>query len=269
MSLIPLETIDDPRIAPYLNVRERTLRGESVFIAEGELVAQRLLASPFPVESLLVVDRFLDRISASVPVDIPIYLVREEQIRAILGFEYYQGILALGRRLPFEKVQNSSLLQNKQTVRLVVLPNATKPDNLGLTFRSCAALGATAVLLGEQCCDPLSRRVLRVSMGGVLQVPILASDHLVQDLQLLKEQLGFELWGAVLDPTAKKLHSMNAKPEKLGILFGNEYSGLEPIWSQECQHKVIIPIRPDVDSLNLGVSVGIFLYELRRGEDRD
>ena len=48
-----IESIDDSRLAPFWNLRERTLRGESIFMAEGALVVERLLRSPYGVDSIL------------------------------------------------------------------------------------------------------------------------------------------------------------------------------------------------------------------------
>ncbi len=259
-----IESISDPRIASYRNLRERTLRGESVFIAEGELVVRRLLDSPYEVESLLVVERFLPEIADAVPPDIPVYLVREAEIGEIVGFSFYQGILALGKRPLLPGLELVREFSDRENLRLVVLPDVTKPENLGLTFRSCAALGATAVVLGERCCDPFSRRALRVSMGGVLQVPIIASPDLASDLKRLRDEFAFELWGTVLDPAAQRLPEIKSAPPRIALLFGNEYEGLTEPWAALCQRKAIIPMSPGIDSLNLGVSVGIFLYELQR-----
>ena len=51
--VITIDDLDDPRLRPYWNLRERTLRGESIFIAEGVLVVERLLRSPYKVSSVL------------------------------------------------------------------------------------------------------------------------------------------------------------------------------------------------------------------------
>ena len=49
-----IASLDDPRIAAYRNLRDRTLRGESLFVAEGRVLARRLLESPYETESILV-----------------------------------------------------------------------------------------------------------------------------------------------------------------------------------------------------------------------
>jgi tRNA G18 (ribose-2'-O)-methylase SpoU len=211
----------------------------------------------------LAVERFLSRIEVPIPDSVPVYVVSEETLRTVTGFGFYQGVMALGEREPIPKTE--TMIGSEAGGAWVILPNTLKPDNLGLIFRSCAALGARGVILGEQCCDPFSRRALRVSMGGVLQVPIYQSDTLAGDLVKLRDEAGFELCATVLDDDAVSLYKCGDWEKQVGFVFGHEFSGLTEPWLSCCTKKIMIPIAPGVDSLNLGVSVGVFLYEYNRG----
>ena len=55
--------------------------------------------------------------------------------------------------------------------RVAVLEGIVDPTNVGAIFRSAAALHMDAVLVTPTCCDPLSRRAVRVSMGTLFQIP--------------------------------------------------------------------------------------------------
>ena len=58
MNLQPIASLDDPRVAAYRNLKDRDVAAEGDrFIAEGEHVVRRMLASDFPVESLLLAER--------------------------------------------------------------------------------------------------------------------------------------------------------------------------------------------------------------------
>ena len=59
----------------------------------------------------------------------------------------------------------------KNARRVAVLEGIVDSTNVGAIFRSAAALNMDAVLITPSCCDPLSRRAVRVSMGTVFQVP--------------------------------------------------------------------------------------------------
>lgn len=304
---ICVDNLDDPRLRPYRNLRERTLRGESIFVAEGSLVVERLLRSRFGVESILTTrkETGLGDCLSLVPADVPIYRVDERAAaNELVGFEFHQGILAVGKRAPIptflegldatfgaQSGENSGIGEigeitpvgeaaqigatgsgtrflSRRGGAFVVLPDATKPDNLGLAFRCAAALGAEAVVLGERCCDPFSRRALRVSMGGVLQTPIFRAENLLDEIAEARRRRGVRFFATVLNDEAASLPEIDAWPERTAFVFGNEYSGLTPEFVAACDRSVMIPMRPDVDSLNLGVSVGVFLYEFNRARSR-
>ena len=266
LNIVPINSFDDPRLAPYRNLRERTLRGESAFIAEGQLVTERLLDSPFETESLLTSAETASNFSTAFAAKIknrPIYtLPRKENLSQIAGFPFHQGVLALGQRKPLPSFLEALTVWGSAPGTWIVLPNATKPDNLGLVFRSAAALGASGVVLGECCCDPFSRRALRVSMGGVLQVPVIQARDLRKEIHRLRETSQISFYATVLSHDAVPLSSVRTRTSQIAILFGNEYSGLAPEDEALCDLKLTIPMAPKVDSLNLGVSVGIFLYVL-------
>ncbi len=259
-----LSDVSDERLAPYRRMKERTLRGENVFIAEGELVVGRLIESRYGVRSVLLTERLLVRMQAvlqSLPPVTPIFVLEENELRNLVGFEYYQGVLAVGGRrdyLPLEMLRKQPATEKSCWI---VLPDTTKPDNLGLIFRSCAALGADGVILGRQCCDPFSRRALRVSMGGVLRVPIYRSENIAEELLRLQADGILDLYATVLDPAAIPLPNLAVWPQRTAFVFGNEFDGLVEPWLSGCRHRTTIPIVSGVDSLNLGVAVGIFLYE--------
>ncbi len=259
-----IKALDDPRIAAYRNLRDRTLRGEGIFVAEGTLLVHRLLASTFAAESVLAAERYAAEFARAVPAAVPLYVASEALLREIVGFDFHRGALAAGRRRPQSSV--SELVEDLPAGRnthLIVLPEVTKPENLGLIVRSAAALGVDGVVLGERCCDPLSRRTLRLSMGAVLQVPMARSVDLAADLVLLRQRFGFERIAAVLDPAAEPLPVVRW-PARTALLFGNEFDGLSDKWLGLCDRRVTIPMQPGVDSLNLGVAAGVFLYELMK-----
>lgn len=92
-----IDSFNDPRIAGYRNLRDRTLRGESLFIAEGEVVAERLLASEYGAESLLVAEKFAEKFERWVDGRIPVCVAPESLLGEVVGFNFHRGVL-LGDR---------------------------------------------------------------------------------------------------------------------------------------------------------------------------
>lgn len=266
MNAIPL-SFDSPLLDAYRNMRDRTLRGESLFIAEGDLVVERLLDSLFSAKSVMVVDAAMPRVGPmlekKVPADVPVYVVTAAEVQSLVGFPFHQGVLAVGRREKVWRLENLLPLAEKTGRRCIVaMPDITNPDNLGNVFRSSAALGADGILLGPQACDPLSRRAMRVSMGGVMQLPWVKTDDLARDLVVLKTR-GYTLYATVLAGADATLSDV-AWADRCVLCFGSEYAGLDAATLTVCDRRVTIPMAPGIDSLNLGVSAGIFLYDALR-----
>ncbi len=263
MQLIHITDPHDSRIAPYSDIKERTLRGENMFIAEGELVVQRLAESHYKIQSVFVDESRLsvwESIAAQFcRENVLVYVSSTSDMRSIVGYDFHLGMMAAGVR---EEETDIDLLLNPSFSRLVCLPACVKPDNLGSVFRSSAALGVDGILLGVQSCDPLGRRSLRTSMAATLKIPWVRRTDVLVPLAHLQKQ-GYQLVGTVLRDDAENLNQF-VWPEKTVLLMGNEYSGLDENLIQICDHLITIPMSNNVDSLNLGVSTGIFLYSFLR-----
>lgn len=260
--MIPIATLDDPRVALYRNLKDRELAREGGrFMAEGEFILRRLLASDFPVESVLLERRRAPEMASLVPADVPVYVAPTSVFRQIIGHKFQSGILAIGRRKPFLTVdQLVARAQERST--LVICPEIASVENIGSLIRIAAAFGCDGMLLGERCHDPFWRQSVRVSMGTLFKLPLAKSENILLDLQRLKE-MGYELVATVLDSDAEPLDRA-PRGERLGILFGNEAQGLDPDSIVACDRRVTIPMRQGIDSLNVAVAAGIVLYHFAR-----
>jgi tRNA G18 (ribose-2'-O)-methylase SpoU len=255
----------DPRLAPYRDLKRSNLtRWSGLFVAEGEKLAVRLLQSNFDVESVLVDEPHLQRLQqqAKVPPELPVFLVPGESVPEIVGFNFHRGVLACGRRKPRLPLAQA-LTECPKRLTLVVCPDVQNPENLGSILRTSLAFGADAVVLGRDCADPFSRRVLRVSMGAALGVPIVESWDLAGELTMARERWGVQLAATVVDPAAEKLVEAK-RPDRLALVFGSEGHGLSPDWLALCDRRLTIPIASGVDSLNVAIAAGIFLHHFQR-----
>lgn len=267
MPLVHIASLSDPRLEPYRSLKQTNLtRDSGRFIAEGRLVVERLLASRFEVDSLLLSERRLplwEQLPRSG--DPPVYVVSEEAARQLLGFHFHAGVLACGRRGPQLTMQELlARLPAAQPHLLVACPHMTDPDNLGSLIRVARAFGVGGMLLGRGCCDPFSRRTLRVSMGNAFELPIVESRDLAGDLRCLQREHGFTVTATVVDRDAQPLHQVPPLPRDV-LLLGNEAHGLDARWRSLCDRQTTIPMSAGVDSLNVALAAGICLHWLRQG----
>jgi tRNA G18 (ribose-2'-O)-methylase SpoU len=260
MPVIRVHRFDDPRLAEYRTVSDgELLRRRHRFVAEGRLVVGRLIESGHRVESLLVNDasfRALEALLWRVPPHIPIYVCETDEFAAITGFNLHRGCLALAERpvaRTFEEVMGAADL-------LLVLEAVTDADNVGSAFRNAAAFGAS-VLLSTACCDPLYRKAIRTSMGSTLRTPYARLENWPRDLAMLKSD-GVTL--IALTPRADAIDlptcAKGQPRQRLALLVGSEGAGLSAEAEALADVCVRIPIRAEVDSLNLATATGIALY---------
>ncbi|MES2032772.1 MAG: RNA methyltransferase [Pseudomonadota bacterium] len=262
-AFIRLDDPNDPRIEAYRDIRERDLVGRhGRFIAEGETVLRVLAGQDRhgPISVLIAGKRreklapILDELGD----DVPVYLADQAVLDAIVGYELHRGILALAEKAP--AVAADDLLAGLGPRALVlVLVGIGNHDNMGGLFRNAAAFGVDAVLLDPTCCDPLYRKAIRVSVGGVLRVPYAQLDA-GDDLIGLLERRG--LTPIALSPAGETaLHEL-APPPRAALLLGAEGPGLPAAVMARCR-TVSIPMAGGFDSLNVATTGGIALHHLR------
>ncbi len=263
MAIEIIETLDDRRLEPYRNLKatNRT-RWSNQFIAEGALVVRRLLESDFEVASVLVSRRNEREFATLAAPECPVYLLEHALAEQLVGYTFHTGVLACGKRRASPAIEDV-LAGAGESPLVAVCPNVNDPENIGALIRLCAGFGVAAAVLGPGCADPFSRRVLRVSMGTALFVPVIETRDLRGFLLRLRDEFGFALQAAVLDPSAEPLEGA-FRSNRTAILFGNEKHGLDDTWIELCQRKLTIPMAPRADSLNVAVAAGIFFYHFAR-----
>ena len=264
---IPIAIDDplDPRIAAYRDIRERDLIGRAgLFIAEGEVVVRVLFErSIHPPLSLLVAEKRVAALAgliAGLPDDVPVFSASQAVMDRIAGFPMHRGILAVGRRSPTPAV-DALLAGVGPGATVVVLFGIANHDNMGGIFRNAAAFGASAVILDSDCCDPLYRKAIRVSVGAALTVPFARLGR-GEDAPALLAAHGFE--AVALSPGGASLLGEMERPERVAVLFGTEGAGL-PQSILARVRTVRIPMAGDLDSLNVATASGIVLHHLAFG----
>lgn len=257
-----VNNLDDPRLRPYRALKDRELaRDGERFLAEGEFIVRRLLASKFPAESVVLTQRRAEQLRDMTPEGVPTLILPDALVHQLIGFKFHSGVIACGKRLP--SIPLDELVAGRESMTLVVCPETANAENLGSLIRVAAAFSADGIVLGEKCCDPFWRQSIRVSMGTVFSLPIIRSTNLLTDLQRLREHRGFELIATVLDNSAESLHNITRKP-RTAILFGNEAQGLDAAYVEVCSRRVTIPMKQGVDSLNVAIAAAVFLFQINQ-----
>jgi len=261
--MIPISDLDDPRLAIYRSLKATNqTRRLGQFVVEGERLVDRLIDSRFPAVSVLVTDRLGPRLKNPIPDGVPTYVLPHELIHTLVGFPFHRGILACAERRPWPPL-DTIVRDRDRRLTLVICPRLSNPENLGAIARIGDVFGVDAILAGPTCPDPFSRRVLRVSMGSILRVHVTVSNRLGEMVDRLAHDDQVELQAAVADPAAEPFDQV-PRPDRLGLVLGEEDQGIEPEWLERCRRKITIPMRRNAGSLNVAVAAGILIQRLTR-----
>lgn len=146
----------------------------------------------------------------------------------------------------------------------LVLENLQDPGNLGTILRTAEALGQFQVFLLGDCCDPLSPKVLRASMGAVFRLK-LSAEPSARRLFALLHSRGYATHGAVPEENARRVTEVDFQAGRHAVIIGNEGSGLTPETLALCGGRVTIPMRGRAESLNAAAAATVLLWEMARG----
>ena len=269
--IIEIQSLDAPELDVYTRLTQPQLRAvrepeKGIFIAEGlKVISHALDAGCVPV-SFLVERRHIQGKAHETLArceGVPVYTADSAVLEKLTGFALTRGVLCAMKRPAPQDVQ--TICANAR--RIAVLEGIVDPTNVGAIFRNAAAMGLDAVLLTPNCCDPLGRRAVRVSMGTVFQVPWArigenAADWPEAGLEQLRE-MGFKTAAMALDESALSIKEPALhEAEKLAIVLGAEGDGLTTQTIARCNYTVYIPMAHGVDSLNVAAASAIAFWEL-------
>ncbi|WP_408006081.1 TrmH family RNA methyltransferase [Saccharopolyspora karakumensis] len=261
--MVEISDVDDPRVDDFRDLSRADRRpdrpgGRGLVIAEGVVVVERLLASPYPVRALFGVRRRVEDLAeATADLNVPAYVADADVMARVVGFHLNRGVLAVADRAP--AIDPAELVARSR--RLAVLEGIGDHENLGALFRNAAALGVDGVLLGAGCSDPLYRRSVRVSMGHVLRVPFAHLEAWPEDLKLLRDE-GFRIAALTPRGDSKSLRDAGLDQGRVAVLLGSEGPGLTDESIEAADVAVRIPMAEGVDSLNVATAGAITFHAL-------
>jgi len=144
---------------------------------------------------------------------------------------------------------------------VVVLNGIQDPRNLETIIRTCAATNVTAVLLTKGTVDLYNPKVIRSTMGSLLQVPVISG---LDDNGAVKWLNYNSINIIVADLDGEEYYYSANLKEPLALVIGNENRGPNDTWRKAARKRIEIPILGHTESLNASVATGIILYDAVR-----
>ena len=195
---------------------------------------------------------------------VAIHWADRAELDRLSGGARHQGVvarLAVRKRSYDEEDLPALLAAADGPALLLVLDGVQDPHNLGACLRSAAAAGAQALIAPADRAAGLNATVRKVASGAADMVPFVPVTNLARTLRGLQEQ-GVWIVGAAGEAD-NSLYEVDFTPPT-AIVLGAEEKGLRRLTREICDRLARIPMAGGMESLNVSVAAGIFLFEARR-----
>ena len=258
--ILPGMSIFSESFESLVNLREKDLRSEGLFLAEGRLLVERSVHSSCEVLGIAADAAAAEEAHVLAAGNIPVTVFGKEKMDNFAGFAFHRGMLALVRRPHVLPAERSFPLRGN----VLVLPAITDPGNLGTLLRSALAFKFDTIYTGMQSCDLFNRKTLRSSMGAALVISLYSASP--EDLVSLAGE-GLPILAAAMEEDAYDAWSdasRYANQSHIALVLGNEHDGIPAEWRKKCTESIQIPVSPAVDSLNVAIAGSILMWQLSR-----
>lgn len=194
-----------------------------------------------------------------------VILVEREkrQMEEMSQTQNYQGVIALVP--PYEYCEVEDILQEakqrEEEPFVLILDSIQDPHNLGSMIRTAETAGVHGIILPKRRAATVNSTVNKVSAGAVQHMKIARVTNISDSIEQLKKE---GLWICGTDMNTNSNYYEQDFTGSIGIVIGNEGSGISPKVKNNCDFLVKIPMKGKITSLNASVSAGIVMYEAIR-----
>jgi 23S rRNA (guanosine2251-2'-O)-methyltransferase len=189
--------------------------------------------------------------------------VPRRKIELLAGGGRHQGVVARCQPLPVrgERDLRQFLDSLGAAPLILILDGVQDPHNLGACLRTADAAGADAVVVPIDHTSPITATVRKVASGAAERVALFQVKNLARAMELLQER-GIWIFGAAGEAQTELYGTDLSGPCALAL--GAEGSGLRRLTREHCDLLLRIPMQGAVESLNVSVAAGVFVFEALR-----
>ena len=236
-------------------------------VIEGRNAVLEALRSGKPMDKLYVLDGCQDGpirtiVREAKKHDVILQFVTKERLNQLSETGKHQGVIAHAAAYEYAQVEDMLELAKSrgEDPFIFLLDNIEDPHNLGAIIRTANLAGAHGVIIPKNRAAGLTAVVARTSAGALNYTPVAKVTNLKQTIEKLKEE---GMWFACAAMDGEVMYRQNLKGP-LGLVIGNEGSGVSRLVREACDFTVSIPMKGDIDSLNASVAAGVLAFEVVR-----
>lgn len=194
--------------------------------------------------------------------DAIVKLVEKERLDQMSETGHHQGVIAIAASYAYTEVEDilKNAREKGEDPFILLLDGIEDPHNLGAIIRTANLAGAHGVIIPKNRAAGLTAVVARTSAGALNYTPVAKVTNLKQTIEKLKEE---GMWFACAAMDGEVMYRQNLKGP-LGLVIGNEGSGVSRLVREACDFTVSIPMKGNIDSLNASVAAGVLAFEVVR-----
>lgn len=194
--------------------------------------------------------------------DVIVNFVAKEKLDQMSSTRKHQGVIAICSAYAYAEVDDIFAVAEAKGEEpfIFILDEIEDPHNLGAIIRTANLCGAHGIIIPKRRASGLTATVVKASAGAVNYTPVAKVTNIAKTIDDLKKR---GMWFACADMDGQLMYDCNLTGA-IGLVIGNEGSGVSRLVKEKCDYVVSIPMKGDIDSLNASVAAGVLAYEVVR-----
>ncbi|MBP3326587.1 MAG: 23S rRNA (guanosine(2251)-2'-O)-methyltransferase RlmB [Coprococcus sp.] len=240
---------------------------EEIFKIEGRNAVLEAFRSGKTIDKLYILDGCRDGSINSIvreakKQDTIINYVSKDKLNQMSETGKHQGVIAHAAAYKYAELDDIFALADSrgEAPFVLILDEIEDPHNLGAIIRTANLAGAHGVIIPKRRASGITATVVKASAGAISYTPVVKVTNISKTIEELKTR---GMWFACADMDGELMYRCNLTGP-MGLVIGNEGSGVSRLVKEKCDYIVSIPMKGDIDSLNASVAAGVLAYEVVR-----
>jgi TrmH family RNA methyltransferase len=237
-------------------LRQKKYRDKkNLFYIEGAKLLKEAMASEYRAHIKYIIICEEDDEIFELAKNFEIIKITREIYKKITDEDGFEGVMCV-----LEKPDMRDCVKYDKPV--IILDNLQNPGNIGTIIRTADAVCRADIILTGNCADIYSCRTQRAAMGAIFRQNIKILKNIKTELEILKEN-GYNIFATYLSESSRPVTGVKFDG-KSAVIFGSEGAGLSAELAELCGERIIIPVNPESESLNVSVAAGIIMWEMAK-----
>ena len=179
-----------------------------------------------------------------------------------LSKKNHQGVIARIAPIKFYTIDSfSEVIEKSKNPFILILDQINDVRNFGAIIRTAEISGVDGIIIQNSSSAPINSDTIKTSAGAIFNIPICKVNH-IKDAIYHLQSMNISIISAS-EKSEKNIYDVDLKVP-LAIIMGSEQKGINKSVINLSNESVKLPMYGKIESLNVSVACGIFLYEVVR-----